>query len=171
MVTMAQSVANCLRHANPHGSHAFTHTLYINTITTTWCEAPAQLLIFQCMLFRVSAIHRTMTWTTGSLTCVRDHCWACTVYTDTGYYTVKTKTCTHDFQNISNFGEFVWRQVLQYRNTEMTHKRSVNFPSFFVASWLLHSVPNCNILQITVTTQIQTISFKLTLKSLKKTHS
>ena len=32
------------QHAHSHGSHAFTHTLYINTVTTTWCEAPAQLL-------------------------------------------------------------------------------------------------------------------------------
>ena len=31
-------------------------------------------------LFRVSIIHRTMTWTTGSLTCVRDYSYAC-VYT------------------------------------------------------------------------------------------
>ena len=29
---------------------------------------------------RVSVIHRTLTWTTGSLTCVRDHSCAC-VYT------------------------------------------------------------------------------------------
>ena len=27
--------------------------------------------------FRVSVIHRTLTWTTGSLTCVRDHSYAC----------------------------------------------------------------------------------------------
>ena len=30
--------------------------------------------------FRVSTIHRTLTWTTGSLTCVREHAYAC-VYT------------------------------------------------------------------------------------------
>ena len=30
--------------------------------------------------FRVSIIHRTLRWTTGSLTCVRDHSYAC-VYT------------------------------------------------------------------------------------------
>ena len=62
--------------ANSHGSHALTHTLYINTVvTTTWFEAPAQLLFFS-----VSVIHRTLTWTTGYLTCVRDHSCAC-VYT------------------------------------------------------------------------------------------
>ena len=31
--------------------------------------------------FRVSVIHRTLTWTTGSLTCVRDHSYACASYT------------------------------------------------------------------------------------------
>ena len=30
--------------------------------------------------FRVSVIHQTLTWTTGSLTCIRDHPYAC-VYT------------------------------------------------------------------------------------------
>ena len=34
MVTMAQSAANW-RNTHSHGSHAFTHTLYINTVTTT----------------------------------------------------------------------------------------------------------------------------------------
>ena len=36
-----------------------------------------------CMLgsFRVSVIQRTLTWTTGSLTCVRDHFYACVQYT------------------------------------------------------------------------------------------
>ena len=33
------------QHVLSRGSHAFTHTLtYINTVTTTSCEAPAQLL-------------------------------------------------------------------------------------------------------------------------------
>ena len=32
------------QHAYSHGSHAFTHTLDINTVTTTLCEASAQLL-------------------------------------------------------------------------------------------------------------------------------
>ena len=33
-----------------------------------------------CWVFTFSEIHRTLTWTTGSLTCVRDHSYAC-VYT------------------------------------------------------------------------------------------
>ena len=34
------------QHSHSRGSHAFTHTLYIYTVTTTWYEAPAQLLFF-----------------------------------------------------------------------------------------------------------------------------
>ena len=43
MATMAQSAANW-HNIHSRGSHAFTHTSYINTATTTLCEAPAQLL-------------------------------------------------------------------------------------------------------------------------------
>ena len=51
------------QHAHSRGSRAFTHTLYINTVTTTQCEAPAQLLYFSMHAgsFRVSVIHRTLT--------------------------------------------------------------------------------------------------------------
>ena len=39
------------QHIHSHGSHAFTHTLN-DTVTTTWCEALAQLLVFSaCCLF------------------------------------------------------------------------------------------------------------------------
>ena len=33
-----------VQHVHSRGSQAFTHTFYINTVTTTLCEAPAQLL-------------------------------------------------------------------------------------------------------------------------------
>ena len=69
-----------VQHAHSHGSHAFTHS-YINTVTTMWCEAPAQLLLFsECWLFlcfrnppnsdmdyRIIIVH---TW---SFLCVRIH--------------------------------------------------------------------------------------------------
>ena len=46
-VSVCGSVQSCLCHSDaPHyscGSHAFTHT-YIHIVTTTLCEAPAQLL-------------------------------------------------------------------------------------------------------------------------------
>ena len=52
MVTMAQNAMNW-PNMHSHGSHVFTHTLnYINTVTTTWCEALAQLLFFSaCLVF------------------------------------------------------------------------------------------------------------------------
>ena len=43
--------------------------------------------------FRVSVIHRTLTWTTGSLTCVRDHSDACV-------YTLRLGTLTASQRNI-----------------------------------------------------------------------
>ena len=40
------------RREHSHGSHAVTHALYINAVTITWCEAPAQLLVFSaCWVF------------------------------------------------------------------------------------------------------------------------
>ena len=41
-----------VQHAHSHGSHAFIHTLYINTVTLTWCEVPTQLLFLgACFVF------------------------------------------------------------------------------------------------------------------------
>ena len=58
-------------------SHAYMNT----ELTTTWCEAPAQLLFSgHAGSFPVSVIHQTLTWTTGSLSCIHDHSCAC-VYT------------------------------------------------------------------------------------------
>ena len=45
--------------------------------------------------FRVSVIHRTLTWTTGSFTCVRDHSYAC-VYIHTGVYVLGTPRASHN---------------------------------------------------------------------------
>ena len=43
MVTMAQSAPNWRNmHVHSRGSHTFTRTLYTNTVTAMWCEAPAQ---------------------------------------------------------------------------------------------------------------------------------
>ena len=52
MVTWAQSAANWRNTDTRMGRTAFSHTLYINTVTTTLCEAPAQLLLFSaCWVF------------------------------------------------------------------------------------------------------------------------
>ena len=46
MVTIAQSTVNW-RNTHTHMDRTHSHTLYIyiNTVTTTWCEAPAQWLL------------------------------------------------------------------------------------------------------------------------------
>ena len=44
VVTMAQSDANWRNTPHSRGSHAFTHTLTSTAVTTTLCEAPAQLV-------------------------------------------------------------------------------------------------------------------------------
>ena len=46
--------------------------------------------------FRVSVIHRTMTWTTGSLTCVRDHSYACAYTRGLGTQTAVSTTFLTD---------------------------------------------------------------------------
>ena len=53
--------------------HCYLHLLYRSTFI---------LLSAKCMLglFRLPVIHRTLTWITRSLTCVRDHSYVC-VYT------------------------------------------------------------------------------------------
>ena len=49
LVTMAQSTVNW---CNMHTHMDCIHTFYINTVTPTWCEAPAQLLFFSaCWVF------------------------------------------------------------------------------------------------------------------------
>ena len=67
-----------VQHAHSHGSHAFTHIL-------TWTQlqprgAKRQLSYYLSVhagSFRVSVIHRILTWTNRSLSCVRDHSCEC----------------------------------------------------------------------------------------------
>ena len=69
------------QHAHSHGSHGFTCTLYINTVTATWCEAPAQLLFFSAcwvvLCFRnplnSDMDYRICSVRTWSFLCVRIH--------------------------------------------------------------------------------------------------
>ena len=70
-----------VQHAHSHGSHAFTHTLYTNTVTTTWCKAPTQLLFFSACWVFLSFHHppnsdidyRIFNMHTWSFLCVRIH--------------------------------------------------------------------------------------------------
>ena len=63
------------QHAHSHGSQTFTHTL-TSTQTSTQLQprgAKRQLSYYFSVhagSFRVSVIQRTLTWTTGSLSCV-----------------------------------------------------------------------------------------------------
>ena len=53
-------------------------------LTRVWLQQPQEqrypVLQVHAGPFRISVIHWTLTWTTGSLTCIRDHSYAC-VYT------------------------------------------------------------------------------------------
>ena len=59
-------------------------------------------------LFRVSVIHRTLTWTTGSLTCVCDHSYAC-LYTlgVLGTYINSSEPAQHFFDSEKNLEAFL----------------------------------------------------------------
>ena len=48
---------------------------------------PNVFVCFSCAVrcFRVSVIHRTLTWTTGSLTCVGHHSYACVLHVQGGW--------------------------------------------------------------------------------------
>ena len=69
------------QHTHPHGSYAFTQTLYINTVTTTWCEVPVQLLFFNaCWVFscfhnppNTDMDYRIFNVRTSSFLCMRIH--------------------------------------------------------------------------------------------------
>ena len=69
--------------AHLHGSHAaFTHTLTSTQLQPlcTKCQLNSYFSV-HAGSFRVSVIHQTLTWTTGSLTCICDH--SCDVYVHT----------------------------------------------------------------------------------------
>ena len=61
MVITAQSAANW-HNTYSHGSHAFTHTLCINTVITTCCKRQlSNYLSVHAESFHVSIIHQTLT--------------------------------------------------------------------------------------------------------------
>ena len=69
------------QHAHSHGAHAFTHTLK-STQLQLHCAKRQFSYCFSVLAgsFHVSIIHWTLTWTIGSLSCIRDHSCVC-VYT------------------------------------------------------------------------------------------
>ena len=67
-------------------------------------------LIIKCMLgLFVSVIHQTLTWTTGSMTCVHDHSYACGyIYTGVGHTDNKSAQ-QFDSEKLTNFCVCSWR--------------------------------------------------------------
>ena len=64
--------------AHSHGSYTFTRTL-TSTQLQPCCVKRQVIYCFSVHAgsFHVSIIHQTLTWTTGSLSCVHDHSCAC----------------------------------------------------------------------------------------------
>ena len=62
--------------------------------------------------FHVSVIHRSLTWITGSLTCVRDHSYAC-VYIHTGGLGIPTASQHNIFESekLTSFFLCSWRNL------------------------------------------------------------
>ena len=59
MVTMAQSAANWRNtHTHVDRTHSGTHTLYINTVTTTWCSA-LTLCVYGAFIMKHTSVSRT----------------------------------------------------------------------------------------------------------------
>ena len=108
-------------HEHSHGSHAFT-----NTLTSTQLQPRGvkhQLSYYFSVhagTFCVSVIHQTLTWTTGSLTCVHDHscAWVYTHRSWAHWHRVSTTFLTRLEKKVflvlltgfepSSFGSWVW---------------------------------------------------------------
>ena len=84
-----------------HGTFEFSFIIYIllsfleNLGHLTWLRQQQHYPVLHGGSFHVSIIHQTFIWTTGSLTCVRDHSYVC-VYT-WGLDTLKA--CQHIFDS------------------------------------------------------------------------
>ena len=73
MVTMAQSTANWRNtHTHIDCMHSLKH-LHQHVVRS----ASSAIIFCACWVFLCSVTHQTLTWTTGSLLCVRDHSCAC----------------------------------------------------------------------------------------------
>ena len=100
---MAQSAANW-RNTHTHvDSCIHSHTLHQPSYNHV-VRSTSSAIIFQCMLglrVSVNVIHRTLMWTTGSLTCLRDHSCAC-VYT-WGLGTPTASQHIFDSEKFTNF--------------------------------------------------------------------
>ena len=92
-----------VQYAHSHGSHAFTHTFTSTQLQP--CGAKRQLSYYYAVhagSFRVSVSHQTLTWTTGSLSCARDHSGAC-VYTHGLGTPIASQHNIFDSEKLTNF--------------------------------------------------------------------
>ena len=100
---MAQKRRKLAQHALSHGSHAFTHTLTSTQLQP--CGAKHQLSYYfsgHAGSFSVSVFHGTLTWNTGSLSCVRDHSCACAYTQGLGTPTASQHNIC-DSEKLTNF--------------------------------------------------------------------
>ena len=90
------------QHAHSLGSQAFTYTFASRQLQARGASVHAGS-------FRVSVIHETLTWTTGSLSCVRDHSCACVYTRELGIAYRQRVSTTFLTRKIHNFFLCSWR--------------------------------------------------------------
>ena len=102
IVTTAQSAASWRNeHTYVDRTHAFSHTLKSIQLQPRCAKRQRSYFLVHAGSFCVSVFHRTRTWTTWSLTCVRDHSCAC-VYTR-GLGTPTTSQHIFDSEKLTKF--------------------------------------------------------------------
>ena len=132
----------------------------------------------QC--FHVSIIHQTLTWTTGSLSCVRDHSFACICTRGLGTLTSQqnlTLKNSRKFLLCSEQGSNLWSLDLESMLYQLSHPiactvhsegRQTGFTNCFevlVKVWIRHT-------QLTISfRRITKIKFTNCLESLEKVWS
>ena len=94
------------------------------------CCATQPELIIKCMLgsFHVSVIHQTLTWTIGSLTCVRDHSCVCVYTWGLGTQTESRHIFDSEWVQPNGIIHLIWK----WKATSVTHH---NWSRLKCTSW------------------------------------
>ena len=138
MVTMAQSAVNwCNTHTRMDRTHSLTR-FCINTVTTMWCEAPAQLLFFSaCWVFSCfcnppnsDMDYRIFNMRTWSFLCVHIHTGVGHTDSQSAEHFLIRKTHNSNFScapdGIRTFVLWIWSPMfyqLSYSVNPKIHKR------------------------------------------------
>ena len=137
MVTMAQSAVNW---RNTHTLMDRTHSLTHFTSTQLQPRGTKRQISYYFSVhagsFRVSASYRSLTWTTGSLMCVRDHSCACE-------YTRGLGTPT-----ASQFTVFHWEKLTHFSFAPVgirTFVLWISSPTLYQLNHTVTLIPNCAI--------------------------